>query len=160
MAQPGRMLALDVGDRTIGVAASDELGITANPVETIRRKSFKADLARIGELVAQRQAVRVVVGLPLMLDGSHGVQVEKVSTFIDKLRPTLPVPVVLWDERLSTVAAERALIQSGLTRKRRKQVIDQVAAVYFLQGFLNYLSLHPEVDPDRFGALPPRDDAG
>jgi putative pre-16S rRNA nuclease len=134
----GRVLALDVGDRTIGVAVSDALGVAAHPVETIRRKAPAADLARVAELVAEREAAEVLVGLPRMLNGSLGVQARKVQAFVDALAPTLSVPVTLWDERFSTVAAERALIASGLTRKRRKGVVDQVAAVYFLQGYLDF----------------------
>ncbi|MDH4229042.1 MAG: Holliday junction resolvase RuvX [Nitrospirota bacterium] len=143
-----RVLALDVGDRTIGVAVSDTLGIAAHPVETIRRRSEKADLERVRQLADERQVERVLVGLPRMLDGSLGVQAEKVREFAQHLTrylaETLPLPVELWDERYSTAAAESALIESGLTRKRRKQVVDQVAAVYFLQGYLEFLRLHPE----------------
>jgi putative Holliday junction resolvase len=134
----GRVLALDVGDRTIGVAVSDLLGIAAHPVETIRRTRPAAEIARIRELVAEREACRIVVGLPRMMDGTLGVQAEKVQAFVEALEPEVTVPVTLWDERLSTRAAERALIASGLTRKRRKGVVDQVAAVYFLQGYLDH----------------------
>lgn len=132
------MLALDVGDRTIGVAVSDALGVAAHPVETIRRTKLAVDLERIASLVREREATEVVVGLPRMMDGSLGIQAEKVQAFADALIPEISVPVTLWDERLSTVAAERALIASGLTRKRRKGVVDQVAAVFFLQGYLDY----------------------
>lgn len=132
------MLALDVGDRTIGVAVSDALGVAAHPVETIRRTKLAVDLERIASLVREREATEVVVGLPRMMDGSLGIQAEKVQAFADALIPKISVPVTLWDERLSTVAAERALIASGLTRKRRKGVVDQVAAVFFLQGYLDY----------------------
>jgi putative pre-16S rRNA nuclease len=134
----GRVLALDVGDRTIGVAVSDALGVAAHPVETIRRRALPADLARVGALVREREAAEVLVGLPRMLDGSLGIQAQKVQAFVDALTPTLEVPVTLWDERYSTRAAERALIASGLTRKRRKGVVDQVAAVFFLQGYLDF----------------------
>ncbi len=135
---PGRVLALDVGDRTIGVAVSDALGVAAHPVETIRRTKLQADLDRIAALVREREATEVLVGLPRMLDGSLGIQAEKTQAFADALKPAIPVPVTLWDERLSTKAAERALIASGLTRKRRKGVVDQVAAVFFLQGYLDF----------------------
>jgi putative Holliday junction resolvase len=135
---PGRLLALDVGDRTIGVAVSDALGIAAHPVETIRRTREADDIARVCALAAEREAVEVVVGLPRNMDGSLGPQAGKVQAFVDALSPVLGLPVTLWDERLSTVAAERALIASGLTRKRRKGVVDQVAAVYFLQGLLDH----------------------
>lgn len=136
--ETGRILALDVGDRTIGVAVSDTLGIAAHPVETIRRTRPEADLERIRQLVAEREVREIVVGLPRMMDGTLGIQAEKVQAFVEVLAPAVPVPVTLWDERLSTRAAERALIASGLTRKRRKKVVDQVAAVYFLQGYLDH----------------------
>lgn len=135
---PGRILALDVGDRTIGVAVSDLLGIAAHPVETIRRTREADDIARVCALAAEREAVEVLVGLPRNMDGSLGPQAEKVQAFADALAPRVGLPVTLWDERLSTRAAERALIASGLTRKRRKGVVDQVAAVFFLQGYLDF----------------------
>lgn len=141
---PEKIIALDVGDRTIGVAVSDALGIAAHPVETIRRTRPAADIARIRELIASHGAARILVGLPRMMDGSLGTQAEKVQAFVDQLTENLETAVTLWDERLSTVAAERALIASGLTRKRRKKVVDQVAAVYFLQGYLDYLRAAPE----------------
>jgi len=134
----GRVLALDVGDRTIGVAVSDALGVAAHPVETIRRTKLAVDLAKVAALVREREATEVLVGQPRMMDGSLGIQAGKVQDFVDALVPELSVPVTLWDERLSTRAAERALIQSGLTRKRRKRVVDQVAAVFFLQGYLDF----------------------
>jgi putative Holliday junction resolvase len=136
----GRVLALDVGDRTIGVAASDPLGIAAHPIETLRRTRLADDIARVRALAAEREAVEVVVGLPRNMDGSLGPQAEKTQAFADALAEQIDIPVTLWDERLSTVAAERALIASGLTRKRRKGVVDQVAAVYFLQGYLDHRS--------------------
>lgn len=135
---PGRILALDVGDRTIGVAVSDPLGIAAHPVETLRRTRQADDIARVCALAAEREAVAVVVGLPRNMDGSLGPQAEKTQAFADALAERVGLPVMMWDERLSTRAAERALIASGLTRKRRKGVVDQVAAVYFLQGYLDH----------------------
>lgn len=135
-----KTLALDVGDKTIGVAVSDPLGIAAHPVETVRRTSLERDIARIRTLLAENAAGRIVVGLPRMLDGSLGVQAEKVGAFVQALEELVDVPVITWDERFSTVAAERALIQSGLTRKKRKGVVDQVAAVFFLQGYLDHLA--------------------
>jgi putative Holliday junction resolvase len=134
----GRILALDVGDRTIGVAVSDPLGIAAHPVETIRRKREPDDIARVLALAAEREVVEIVVGLPRMMDGTVGPQAEKCQAFADALAGRVDVPVTLWDERLSTRAAERALIASGRSRRRRKEVVDQVAAVYFLQGYLDY----------------------
>ncbi|MFQ5508046.1 MAG: Holliday junction resolvase RuvX [Leptospirillia bacterium] len=136
-----RIMALDVGDATIGVAVSDLLRIAAHPVETILRKRPGAEFDRIRELIAEQNVERILVGLPRMLDGSLGVQAEKVEAFVADLEDAIDTPVILWDERFSTVAAEKALIESGMTRKKRKKVVDQVAAVYFLQGYLEHLRM-------------------
>ncbi len=133
-------MALDVGDATIGVAVSDALGIAAHPVETIRRTTPDADIRRILTLLQQHDATELVIGLPRMLNNTLGVQAEKVQRFADLLAEATDTAIVMWDERYSTRAAQSALIQSGLTRKRRKKVVDQIAAVYFLQGYLDYLS--------------------
>ena len=118
-----RALALDIGDKTIGVAASDLLGLTAQGVETIRRTSNKNDLARLGELVAEFEATTFVIGLPKNMDGTE-------AAFPN-------VNQVFWDERLSTVAATKNLIAADLSRKKRKKVIDKMAAVFILQGYLD-----------------------
>ncbi len=133
-------MALDVGDATIGVAVSDMLGIAAHPVETVRRTRPAADIDRVILLAAEHGISRFVIGLPRMLNNTLGVQAEKVQHFADQLADATTIPIVMWDERYSTRAAEQALIQSGLTRKRRKKVVDQVAAIYFLQGYLDYLA--------------------
>jgi len=133
-------MALDVGDATVGIAVSDPLGIGANPIETIRRTTEPRDIERVLHLAAEHSAVTLVIGLPRMLNNSLGIQAQKVQKFADALGEATDLPIVMWDERYSTSAAEKALIQSGLTRKRRKKVIDQVAAVYFLQGYLDYLA--------------------
>lgn len=132
-----RALALDVGDKTIGVAVSDLLGITAQGVETIRRTSNKNDLNRLGELVTQYGAEIFVIGLPKNMDGTEGTRCELVKKFAAKLNASFPnVKQIFWDERLSTVAATRSLIEADLSRKKRKKVIDKMAAVYILQGWL------------------------
>ncbi|MCE5322482.1 Holliday junction resolvase RuvX [bacterium] len=132
-----RIAALDVGDATVGVAVSDELCITANPVTTIRRsKSIKADLRAVVELIKELDASMVVVGLPLDLSGEEGIQAAKVKDFTDRLTKRLRIPVVLWDESLSTVEAQESLIEMDISRKKRRKVIDQMAAAVILQSYL------------------------
>lgn len=133
-----RVLALDIGDKTIGVAASDLLGITAQGVETIRRTSNKNDLQRLGELVKSFEATTFIIGLPKNMDGTEGNRCELVRKFAEKICATFPeVNQIFWDERLSTVAAAKSLIEADLSRKKRKEVIDKMAAVYILQGYLD-----------------------
>ncbi len=132
-----RSLALDVGDRRIGLAISDDLGLTAQPLVTLKRRGLRADLAALGQIVAEREVGEVVVGLPLQLDGRPGPQAEKVRGLAEALQAALSVPVVFWDERLSTKAAERALLEGGVRRAERKRVVDQVAAALILQGYLD-----------------------
>ena len=133
-----RALALDIGDKTIGVAASDLLGITAQGVETIRRTSNKEDLKRLGELVKNFEATTFVIGLPKNMDGTEGARCELVKKFAEKISAAFPeVNQIFWDERLSTVAAAKNLIAADVSRKKRKKVIDKMAAVYILQGYLD-----------------------
>ena len=134
-----RVLGLDVGSKTIGVALSDELGFAAHPVETLQRQGTAADAARVRALVEDRGAVAVVVGLPLEMSGEVGPRAKRVRVLIDALRDTLgeAVPVHEWDERFSTTAVERVLIEGDVSRKKRKQVIDKQAAAYILQGWLD-----------------------
>ncbi|WP_257449269.1 Holliday junction resolvase RuvX [Archangium lipolyticum] len=132
-----RALGLDYGTKTIGVAVSDGLGLTAQTVTTIRRTNLKADLAALGELVREYEAERFVVGLPLNMDGSEGPRAEATRKFVDALTQTLGLPVELWDERLSTVAAQRTLLEADLSRAKRREVIDQMAAQFILQGWLD-----------------------
>jgi putative holliday junction resolvase len=132
-----RIMALDIGDRTIGVACSDEGLILASPVETIQRRGPKADSMRVDTLVKERGVSRVVAGLPLTLRGEEGRQSEKVVEFVETLKRRLKVPVEMWDERLTTREAERTLIAADMSRARRKEVIDQMAAVLILQTYLD-----------------------
>ncbi len=132
-----RIVALDVGDATIGVAATDELGLIAHPVKTIRRtKSIKADLKTVEELLAELDAEKVVVGLPLLGSGEEGAQAAKVRDFFDRLARRLRIPAELWDESLSTVEAENLLLEADVSRAKRRKVIDQLAAVVILRGYL------------------------
>lgn len=136
-------MALDIGDRTIGVACSDEGRILASPVETIHRRGPKADSMRVEALVKERGACRVIAGLPLTLRGEQGRQSDKVNEFVEILRRRLKVPVEMWDERLSTREAERTLISANVSRAKRKDVIDQMAAVLILQTYLDAKSQKP-----------------
>lgn len=133
------LLGLDLGEKTIGVAASDGILSSANAVETIKRKKFGLDAARLLEIATARQAGGLVLGLPRNMDGSEGPRCQSTRAFARNLERLTDLPIGFWDERLSTVAAERALIKADLTRKRRKEVIDAVAASYILQGALDRL---------------------
>lgn len=134
-----RALALDVGDKTIGVAASDLLGLTAQGVTTIKRVSNREDLRQLGELIAQYDAGILVIGLPKNMNGTEGERCELVRKFAEKIGAAFPsVEQIFWDERLSTVAAEKFLIGAAdVSRGKRKKVIDKMAAVYILQGWLD-----------------------
>ncbi len=138
---PNRAIAgLDLGDKTIGVAVSDLRRQVATPIEVIRREKFTLDAARLLTLLQARGAVGIVLGLPLNMDGSSGPRVQATQAFARNLEKLTPMPIGFWDERLSTVAAERALLEADTSRKRRKEVIDQVAAGYILQGALDRMA--------------------
>lgn len=137
-----RVLALDIGEKRIGVSISDELGITAQGLDTINRTKLNEDIEKIRQLVESTGITEIVVGLPLNLDGSEGQSAQKATDFAILLRRDLGVNVILWDERLSTVAAEKSLLEGDLSRRRRKHLRDQVAATLILQGYLDSLS-HP-----------------
>ncbi len=135
-----RILALDVGDKTIGVAVSDALLLTAQGVEVIRRTSVAKDFARLGEIITQYEVDTIVVGFPKNMNGTVGPRGELVKQFADKLSENFPeMKLKLWDERLSTVAAEKSLIAADVSRAKRRQVIDKMAAVFILQGYLDSL---------------------
>ncbi len=136
----GALIGLDLGTKTIGVAASDPDRRLAAGVETIARKTFTADAARILTLAGERAAVGFVLGLPLNMDGSEGARAQSTRAFARNLARRTALPIGLWDERLSTVAAERALIEADMRRRRRAEVIDQHAAVIILQGALDRLA--------------------
>ena len=133
------ILGLDIGDARTGVAISDELGIAAHPLCTIRRKSRKALLAELQQLVTAHNVEQIVVGLPLQLDGETGDQAKRVKQFAEKLEQQVNLPIVFWDEGFTTVEAAHILRRSKKRRKKRKQIIDQVAAVLILEGYLEEL---------------------
>lgn len=135
----GALMGLDLGDKTIGLAVSDTFRSTATPLETIRRKKFGVDAARMLELASERQIVGFVLGLPRNMDGTEGPRCQSTRAFARNLSRLTEAPIGFWDERLSTVAAERALLEADTTRKRRAEVIDHVAASYILQGLLDRL---------------------
>lgn len=126
-----------MGSKTIGVAVSDELCLIAHGKETIHRQSMNKDLETIAELTRRFDVTRIVVGLPVNMTGTVGVEAKKVLQFVDDMRRTLCVSVITWDERLSTVQAERVLLEAGLSRKKRKKVIDKAAATVILQTYLD-----------------------
>ena len=137
---PGRaLLGLDFGTKTIGVAVSDTFRRVASPLETIRRTRFGVDAARLLALAEGRGAGGFVLGLPRNMDGSEGPRAQSTRAFARNLSGLTELPIALWDERLSTIAAERALLEADASRRRRAEVIDQVAAGYILQGFLDRL---------------------
>jgi putative holliday junction resolvase len=136
----GVLIGLDLGSKTIGVAASDPDRRVAAPVETISRKRFALDAGRILELAAERRAAGLVLGLPVNMDGSEGPRAQSTRAFARNLARLTELPIGLWDERLSTAAVERALIAADASRAARKNVIDQHAAAYILQGALDRLA--------------------
>lgn len=138
---PNRAIAgLDLGDKTIGVAISDLRRRVATPVTILRRVKFTEDAAALLRLVDERRVAGLLLGLPLNMDGSEGPRVQSTRAFARNLSRLTDLPIGFWDERLSTVAAERALLEADTSRKRRKEVIDQVAAGYILQGALDRLA--------------------
>jgi putative Holliday junction resolvase len=162
----GRILALDYGTKRVGVALSDELGWTAQPLETFERKTLAWDVAHIAALVGSHRVERVVLGLPLQLDGREGPAVRAMREFTEKLEAGLSVPVVLWDERMTTKAAEELLIAADVSRKKRKGIVDRIAAAILLRSYLTAKdqvstpsvggSPHEET-PEEWGTGPPDD---
>jgi putative Holliday junction resolvase len=134
-----RLLGLDVGTKTIGMALSDVTRSVATPYETIRRTKFATDAKTILEVIETNQVGALVIGLPLNMDGSEGPRAQSTRAFARNLASLVDVPMVFWDERLSTAAVERHLIEADASRKRRAQVIDRMAAAYILQGALDRL---------------------
>ena len=139
---PGRILALDVGSKTIGLAVSDALGITAQGLETIRRRNKRFDLAALHSVIRRHGVTELVVGLPLRLSGKPGTQAEKVSAFAAELREKFKIPVRLWDERLTSAEANRILKESEISIRKRAGAVDRLAAVLILQNYMeNRLSM-------------------
>ena len=137
-----RIMSLDVGSRTIGIACSDALLMTAQGIETIRRTSLEKDFNRLQELITEYEVHELVVGMPKNMNGTKGERAEKTEEFVEKMKEVIDLPVTYWDERLSTVMAERQLIAADVSRKKRKSVIDKMAAVVILQGYLNRLQFN------------------
>ena len=137
-----RIMSLDVGSRTIGIACSDALLMTAQGIETIRRTSLEKDFNRLQELIAEYEVHELVVGMPKNMNGTKGERAEKTEEFVEKMKEVIDLPVSYWDERLSTVMAERKLIAADVSRKKRKSVIDKMAAVVILQGYLDRLQFN------------------
>ncbi|MCC2157154.1 Holliday junction resolvase RuvX [Veillonella fallax] len=137
-----RIMSLDVGSRTIGIACSDALLMTAQGIETIRRTSFEKDFNRLQELITEYEVHELVVGMPKNMNGTKGERAEKTEEFVEKMKEVIDLPVTYWDERLSTVMAERQLIAADVSRKKRKSVIDKMAAVVILQGYLDRLQFN------------------
>ena len=138
-----RILGLDYGSKTVGVAVSDPLGLTAQKVETIWRKQenkLRRTLARIEELVAEYGVEKIVVGLPKNMNNTLGDRAEKSLELKETLERRTGLPVVMWDERLTTVSANRVLMETGVRRENRKEHVDEIAAVFILQGYLDYLA--------------------
>lgn len=140
-----RIMGLDFGSKTVGVAVSDPLGLTAQGVEIIRRKSEKKlrqTIARIEELVDQYQVERIVLGLPKHMNNDIGERAEKSLEFQEMLEKRTGLRVVMWDERLTTVEADRTMMETGIRRENRKEYVDMLAAVFILQGYLDYLAMN------------------
>ena len=138
-----RAMSLDVGTKTIGIATSDLLWMIANGVETIRRTSVERDFTRIGELIKEHEVSTLVVGYPKNMNGSIGERAQICEAFAEELRTRFPqAKVVLWDERLSTVAAEKVLVDADMRRNKRKKIIDMMAAVVILQNYLDSKPAH------------------
>ncbi len=136
---PGqRAMGLDVGEKTIGIAVSDTTFSIATPVETVKRKKFAADVERLKALVAQHNVGAFVVGLPINMDGSEGPRCQSVRAFANNLLGKIDLPLAFWDERLSTAAVTRTMLEADLSRARRAELVDKLAAAYILQGFLDH----------------------
>jgi len=136
----GAVAGLDLGTKTIGVAVSDTLRSVASPLSTIRREKFTLDAEKLLKIVAEREIAGIVLGLPMNMDGTEGPRCQSTRAFARNLEKLTPLPIGFWDERLSTVAAERAMLEADMSRKRRAEVIDHVAAGFILQGALDRLA--------------------
>jgi putative holliday junction resolvase len=138
-----RIMALDVGDRTIGVAISDSMGWTAQGIEVIRRSTWEKDLQRLRELVAEYEVIEIIVGYPKNMNNTIGPRAEAAAAFAERLSDELVLPVLLWDERLTTMEAERTLLSADMSRAKRRKVIDKLAASLILQNYLQARGSRP-----------------
>ena len=144
-----RILGLDFGSKTVVVAVSDSLLITAQGVEIVRRKSenkLRQTIARIEEIIVEYQVKTIVLGLPKNMNNSEGERAEKTKEFKETLERRTGLPVILWDERLTTVAADKAMIETGIRREDRKKYVDEIAAIFILQGYLDYLKNQKDIE--------------
>ena len=142
-----RILGLYFGAMTVGVAVSDELLFTAQGLEIVRRQSpnkLRQSLAKIEEIIKEYNVERIVLGYPKNMNNTEGERCEKTKEFKEMLEKRCGLPVILWDERLTTVAADRSMMETGIRRENRKEYVDEIAAIFILQGYLDYLSNHPE----------------
>lgn len=137
-----RIIGLDIGDKTIGVAVSDPLGLTAQGITTIHRKGKEKDALELQKIINEYSAEFILSGLPKNMNGTIGEQGEKVIKFCTFLEKRLNIKVEYWDERLTTVAAHRAMLEADLSREKRKKIVDKLAAVYILQGYLDKINLN------------------
>ena len=133
----GRLLGLDVGKKTIGLALSDASRIIASPLFTIERSSFKKDMAQLAAFIKEHAAAGLVVGYPVNMDGSEGPRTQSTRGFIRELKKHTPLPVLLWDERMTTMVVERVMLDADMSRSRRAELVDKLAASYILQGALD-----------------------
>lgn len=141
-----RVLGLDVGDKTIGVAVSDGLGITAQGVTTIRRQSFEKDFAALEKIIEEYEAIEIVIGLPKMMDGTEAVQSGKVREFAAKVEKRFSLPITFVDERLSTALVQKMMIEGGVRREKRREVVDMLAAQIILQSYIDRKRAWPGLD--------------
>lgn len=135
----GKIMGLDLGTKTIGVAISDGLRMAATPVETIKRAKFTADAERLLELIAKNNVTGIVVGMPLNMDGTEGPRAQSARAFVRNFSQRTQLPIVFWDERMSTMAVTRTMLEADLSRAKRAEVVDKLAASYILQGALERL---------------------
>ncbi|OPX48309.1 Holliday junction resolvase RuvX [Clostridium thermobutyricum] len=135
-----RILGLDVGQKTVGVAISDPLGFTAQGITTIRRTKKSQDILEVKKICDEYSIEKIVIGLPKNMDGSIGFAGEKIKEFSEALKEVIDLEIIFWDERLTTVAAHRAMLEADLSRSKRKKIVDKVAATYILQGYLDLIA--------------------
>lgn len=132
-----RIMGLDIGEKTIGIAICDPLGYTAQGITTVRRKGKESDIEELKKVCNEYQVEEIIAGLPKNMNGTLGPQSEKIIKFCDFIKERLTLPLKYWDERLTTVAANKAMLESDMSRSKRKKIVDKVAATYILQGYLD-----------------------
>lgn len=132
-----RILGLDVGDTTIGLALSDVMRSIATPLETIERSKFSKDLEKLKSIIDKHKVAGLVIGYPVNMDGSEGPRTQSTRTFVSNISKSISLPMVMWDERMSTMAVERTMLEADMSRQRRAQLVDKLAASYMLQGLLD-----------------------